>query len=212
MLRISGYFFVGIEVRRLLNPRLNLLAVEAGVPDLFRLGQIELAEQRSVEIGDLPLGAVLIEHEQLVDHGWRRDVHHHDLAVVGSRELLHRLIAARQLLHLPAGGIDADQNRSALLGHDIEQVRSVFRPHRGKAARSTRRAVVAAHAAVDVIVVIGSEVLRDRSGLQLERPQVGLGVGAHRLLHRADKRDALAVRREHHVADAAQQSAQLHLG
>ena len=37
-------FFLRIESRRFLQPRLNVLSIEALVTDLFRLGQIELAE------------------------------------------------------------------------------------------------------------------------------------------------------------------------
>ena len=47
-------FLAWIEVRRLLHPGLNLLAVEARVPDLFRLGEIELREELVVDVRELP--------------------------------------------------------------------------------------------------------------------------------------------------------------
>ena len=43
--RISGYFFDGVEGRRLEDPALDLLAVEARVPDLLRLVHRQLAEE-----------------------------------------------------------------------------------------------------------------------------------------------------------------------
>ena len=42
---MSGYFFDAIEVGRLLNPGLDLLAVEARVPELVRLGERQLGHQ-----------------------------------------------------------------------------------------------------------------------------------------------------------------------
>ena len=87
-----------------------------------------------------------------------------------------------------------NQDCAALFRHHIKQVRAIFRPCRRRGAGRARRAIISAYAAVDVVVVVGGEVLRRRSGLQIEHPQIGLGIRSHRLLHCADESDALAIR------------------
>jgi len=49
---------VRIEIRRLLHPRFNLLAVEARVPDLFGLGEVQVCEETIVDVRQLSRLAV----------------------------------------------------------------------------------------------------------------------------------------------------------
>ena len=46
-------FLCGIEIRRLLHPGLDFLAVETLIRNLFRLGQVELREKFVVEVRKL---------------------------------------------------------------------------------------------------------------------------------------------------------------
>ena len=43
-------FFVRIEIGRFLQPCLNMFAVKAVVPNLFRLGEIQFREQLSIDV------------------------------------------------------------------------------------------------------------------------------------------------------------------
>ena len=69
-------FFRRVKVRRLLDPRMNFLAVKTGVPDLFRRGQVELREKLVIDVGELArlrAGLRVVNPEQVADVRRRGD-------------------------------------------------------------------------------------------------------------------------------------------
>ena len=67
-------FFRRVEIGRLLHPRLDAFPIEALVPDLFRLGQVELLEELLVYPRELArLGARFLEQKEIVDLRGRGD-------------------------------------------------------------------------------------------------------------------------------------------
>ena len=113
-------FLLGVEIGRLLNPRLNTLSVKACVRELFGRGQVELRPERLVDVSDTALGAVLRDREKIADHDWCRD-QSNDVAGIGrDRKVEHGLIAVRDFANRARLGVDANQGSASLLFHQIE--------------------------------------------------------------------------------------------
>ena len=194
-----------IEIRRLLDPRLNLLSVEAGVPKFLGLGQIKFGEKRLVDICDLPFGAVFAQHEKLIDHRRRRDIDHGCIAVFGYFVILNRLVSVSQFSDFAGFGINRYKNGTALFRDRIDQMRAIFRPNNARLSRSARGAIVASDAARDVIIIFGGQVHRFRFLRDVQHPHIRLAVGAHGLLDRSRERQPLSVGRQRHFSDSAEQ-------
>ena len=57
------------KIGRLLDPCLDLLPVEARVPDFFRLGQVQTREQLLIDVREPPLLRTLFHQKQIADAG-----------------------------------------------------------------------------------------------------------------------------------------------
>ncbi len=202
---MSGYFFDGIERRRLEDPALDLPAVEARVPDLLRLVQRELPEERVVEGRQLPRPRRRrgVENVQIADP---RCARHHEgdplrARVGGVRH--HVVAAAGHRVDLSARDVDALQIGVALLANANRDRPAVAAPDGTARRLPARRALIAAEAAVHVEVVARRQVSRRAAG-DVDDPQVGLRVRALRVaVEGADEGQPLAVGREGVGADAA---------
>ena len=189
-----------IEVRRLLDPSLNVAAVESLVIDLVWLGEIELRPEFAVEIGQPRLCAIGRDTEEVADHG-RRGNQCHDRRRIGrDGEIEHGLIAMRNLGTAPDWAVTRMIRVRASVDHVIERV-AVGRPVQGRAIASTGAALSPKTALAHVVVVIGGEVARLRVGCEVHHPEIGLRV---RLPDADDpmKSDAVAIRADGEVSDA----------
>ena len=76
------------------------------------------------------------------------------------------MIARGQGIHFACFGVDAFEIRAAFFrGHD-EYEAAVVAPERLRWTAASRRSLIAANAAGDVVVVVRSEVFWSRAGLQ----------------------------------------------
>src|SRR5215468_3806671 len=81
-LEYQRIFFGRIEAGRLLNPPLNLLAIESRVPEFLGVGQVELREQLVVDPSKLRhVSRSRIQQVQVADIGRGRDRHRYSGSV-----------------------------------------------------------------------------------------------------------------------------------
>jgi hypothetical protein len=144
MLRISGYFFDGIEVGRLLHERVAFLPSKL----VYQISSGSLSlisgEKLAVDVGqagELPAG---VRHEQVADVGRSRDDEREPSAVRRRGVRGDLLVAGRERLDLARGGVDALDVRAAVLRGTDQDESAVLRPERlaraaARAARADRR-------------------------------------------------------------------------
>ena len=193
------------EVRRLQNPRLNLLPVERSIPDLFRLALLDVFEEVVVDVRNrIRLkGSCPVQNRKISDVRLGRK-RRGDPRSVGRRAVRNEIVrAVGQRLDLAGRDRNALQVRAAFLRRDDDQRLLILRPEDRLAVLSARRRLVPADAARDVEVIVGGQVLR-RAARRVDDPQVRLAVGTNRFAaKRADEGDPFAVGRQRQVADSA---------
>ena len=105
----------------------------------------------------------------------------------------NRLVAASDRRILAGGDVEALQVAAPFAPHQDHQGVAVGAPQRTRSRRGARRSLVAEHARTYVPVEVRGQIARLGARRQVHHPQVLLGVGAHRLVQRTEKRHALAV-------------------
>ena len=195
----------GVEVRRLEDPGLHALAVEARIDDLLRRADLELGEEGLVDAGQAARRGRGrgVENEQVADFGRGGD-HEGEPAAVRSRIVGDDLlVAGRERVDLPGGGVDALQVRAPVIGGAHEDGFAVAAPDGPRGEAPAGSALIAGEAAAHVPVVgAGEEARRFRSDLR--DVELGLIVRAHGLAAgSALEREPLAVSAERELADGA---------
>ena len=112
--------FLRIKVGRLLNPSLNVLAIETLVVNLLRRGQVELRPELAVEVGNAGLCAVCRDGEEIADHDGRGDQGNDSAGVRSDGKIEYCLIAASDFGYGAGLRIHSDQGRASLLGDHVE--------------------------------------------------------------------------------------------
>ncbi len=181
---------------------MDLPAVEAVVPDLLRLAELELGEQLVVEAAELGgPGGGWVEVEEVADAGGAGD-HQGEGAAAFGGGVGHDVVVALGDGGDGAGrGVDPHQVGAPFLGRAEDQGLAVAAPDRRRRVLAARRPLVAGQGGADVEVVVGGEVAR---GPAVGDEEVGLVVGARRLGARDGLQgESAAVRRLAEVGDLA---------
>src|SRR5215472_1992889 len=147
-------FLFRIKVRRLLNPSLDALAIEAGVIDLLRRRQLELRPELAVEVGNAGLSAHRRNGEQIADHKGRRDQGNDGGSVPSNAKIQYGLIALSDFGYGAGLRIDPDEGRASLFLDGVEQPAAVRRPVEPATAPAARSGVVAEDRATHIEVII----------------------------------------------------------
>ena len=138
-----------LKIRRTLHPGLDALAVEALVPDHYRLGEIQLGEQFVVDVGQAAHLARRRRpgHIQIADVGGRRN-QYRGLGRVRRRTVCEDIvIAVGDRFDLSGLGVHALQVRAAFFGRSDVNEAAILAPERFRRPVAAWRALIAAHAA-----------------------------------------------------------------
>src|SRR5215467_9105623 len=149
----EGVFLVRIEIRRLLNPSLNALAIEALVIDLFWRGEVELRPEFAVEVRNLRLNAIGRDDEQIANRHGRGYQGHGSATVRSDGKVEHCLIACAYVGYCSRLRIHANQCSASLFFYAVEQPVTVRRPVNRPPIATTWSRVVSTDRAPHVEVI-----------------------------------------------------------
>src|SRR5205823_12579782 len=92
--------------------------------------------------------------------------------------------------------------RSTFFTANFKNTLSICAPDRAVAADPTWRSIVSKHTGADIVIELLRQIARLGVGRELDYPEIGLGVGAHRLSSRGDKGHFFSVRTKRKTVDA----------
>src|SRR5882724_9347730 len=151
---------VRIKIRWFLYPCLDLFAVEALIPDLFRPSEIYAREQIVIEMCELfRFAAPALKPEKIANPcrgGKRVD----KTPGVGRTESNHSLIAASDVGKLTGRNIKRGEVCFSFFGINFDDAASISRPYRRIAATTARRRVISTHARANVVIKTRREIAR----------------------------------------------------